>query len=72
MPVAAIARELTLEFSFAYRPCEFHASLDAIGADPERFEPLITSELPLAETARAFDELAREPNQIKVLIDPRR
>lgn len=71
-PREAIVTELTLEFSFAYRPEEFQQSLDAIAANPDRVRRLITSHLPLAETAAAFDRLANQPDQIKVLIDPHR
>ncbi len=69
-PREAIVNELTLEFSFAYRSDEFCAALGAIAAEPERVRQLITSRLPLAETAAAFDRLASQPEEIKVLIDP--
>jgi threonine dehydrogenase-like Zn-dependent dehydrogenase len=71
-PREAIVTELTLEFSFAYRPEEFAQSLAAIAADPDRVRRLITSHLPLAETGSAFDRLASRPSEIKVLIDPHR
>jgi threonine dehydrogenase-like Zn-dependent dehydrogenase len=71
-PREAIVTELTLEFSFAYRPEEFRQSLEAIAADPDRVRRLITSHLPLAETGNAFDRLANHPAEIKVLIDPHR
>jgi threonine dehydrogenase-like Zn-dependent dehydrogenase len=69
-PREAIVTELTLEFSFAYRPEEFQQSLEAIAANPDRVRPLITSHLPLSETANAFTRLATNPEEIKVLIDP--
>ncbi len=71
-PREAIVTELTLEFSFAYRPEEFAAALAAIAAEPEKAALFITSRLPLAETEAAFDRLANAPQEIKVLIDPRR
>jgi threonine dehydrogenase-like Zn-dependent dehydrogenase len=70
-PREAIVRELTVEFSFAYRPKEFEQSLYAIAAEPDRLRGLITSTLPLAETENAFDRLATKPEEIKVLINPR-
>jgi 2-desacetyl-2-hydroxyethyl bacteriochlorophyllide A dehydrogenase len=70
-PREAIVTELTLEFSFAYRPEEFAQSLAAIAAQPEKVRSFVTSRLPLAETASAFDRLASSPEEIKVLIDPR-
>jgi 2-desacetyl-2-hydroxyethyl bacteriochlorophyllide A dehydrogenase len=72
VPLDAITRELTLEFSFAYRPAEFRAALEMVATHAELAARLITSELALDETARAFDALAGEPEEIKVLIDPRR
>ena len=69
-PREAIVTELTLEFSFAYRPEEFQDALDFIAAEPDRVRRLITSHLPLSETADAFDRLAKNPEEIKILIDP--
>ena len=71
-PREAIVTELTLEFSFAYRPEEFRQSLATIAAHPEKVRHLVTSRLALAETGEAFDRLAKNPEEIKVLIDPRR
>lgn len=45
-PREAIVTELTLEFSFAYRPEEFAQSLASIAADPERVQRMVTSRLP--------------------------
>lgn len=70
-PREAIVTELTLEFSFAYRPEEFAQSLAAIAANPDKVSSLVTSRLPLAQTESAFDRLASNPEEIKVLIDPR-
>ncbi len=69
-PREAILSELTLDFSFAYRPEEFAAALDAIAGDPDRARALLTGTLPLAETGPAFDRLANRPEEIKILINP--
>ena len=69
-PREAILGELTLDFSFAYRPEEFAAALASIAEDPGRASTLVTSKLPLAETGAAFDRLANRPDEIKILIDP--
>jgi len=69
-PTDAIIRELTLEFSFAYRPEEFAASLALIAAHPDEAARLITSRQPLASTEAAFDSLAKNPHEIKILINP--
>lgn len=69
-PLEGILRELTLEFSFAYRPEEFAAALSMIEAHPDKAARLITSRQPLADTEAAFDSLAKNPSEIKILIDP--
>lgn len=69
-PLEGILRELTLEFSFAYRPEEFAAALAMIEAHPNKVARLITSRQPLANTEAAFDSLAKNPSEIKILIDP--
>ncbi len=70
-PLDGILRELTLEFSFAYRPEEFAATLKMIAMHPDKAASLITSRQPLANTEAAFDSLAKNPSEIKILIDPR-
>ncbi len=69
-PLDGILRELTLEFSFAYRPEEFAAALKLIEANPGKAARLITSRQPLANTEAAFDSLTKNPSEIKILIDP--
>lgn len=69
-PLDGILRELTLVFSFAYRPEEFSAALALIEAHPDKAGRLITSRQPLASTEAAFDALAKNPSEIKILIDP--
>lgn len=69
-PLEGILRELTLEFSFAYRPEEFAAALRMIADHPKKVSRLITSQRPLAETEQAFNDLAKHPSEIKVLISP--
>jgi 2-desacetyl-2-hydroxyethyl bacteriochlorophyllide A dehydrogenase len=69
-PLEGITRELTLEFSFAYRPEEFGTALNLIEAHTDKAARLITSHQPLASTEAAFDALARDPHEIKILIDP--
>ncbi|MEZ5997920.1 MAG: zinc-binding dehydrogenase [Hyphomonas sp.] len=69
-PLEGILRELTIEFSFAYRPEEFAAALAMIGQHPDQAARLITSRQPLANTEAAFDALAKDPHEIKILIDP--
>lgn len=69
-PQDAIVKELAVDYSFAYSPAEFAASLRLIGDRPEAVAQLITSRLPMEQTADAFDRLANNPTEIKVLIRP--
>jgi threonine dehydrogenase-like Zn-dependent dehydrogenase len=69
-PLDGILRELTLEFSFAYRPEEFAEALTMIERHPDKAARLITSRQPLANTEAAFDSLAKNPSEIKILIQP--
>ena len=69
-PLEGITRELALEFSFAYRPGEFSTALGLIEAHADLAARMITSRQPLASTEAAFDALAKDPHEIKILIDP--
>ncbi len=69
-PQDGIVRELTLEYSFAYRPCEFEDALRMIEESPDLVTRMITSRLSLNETQQAFDQLSTNPRQVKVLINP--
>lgn len=69
-PYEGIVRELTLEFSFAYRPHEFGEALGLLQSHSELAARLITSRQPLASIEAAFDSLAANPHEIKVLINP--
>lgn len=69
-PLMAIMRELTVDFSFAYRPDELEQSIGMIRQHPDLVAKFITSRLPLDETANAFDRLSKNPHEVKVLINP--
>lgn len=71
-PINGITRELTLEFSFAYRMSQFRRALDLIAAHPEQVEKFVTSELPLSATKAGFDLLQGNPEEIKVMILPQK
>jgi threonine dehydrogenase-like Zn-dependent dehydrogenase len=70
-PREAIVSELSLDFSFAYRPEEFAEALSSIAADPARAWAFVTSTESLGQTLPAFERLACEPKEIKILINPR-
>ncbi len=67
-PMLALGRELTLHFALGYSDVEFAQSLDAI-ADC-RIDPsvLITGTVPLGEALDAFQRLASEASDLKVLV----
>ncbi len=69
-PVLGITKELTLEFSFAYRPEEFGRALDLIASNGSLVDTLITSRVALEESEAAFDRLASQPREIKILVEP--
>jgi 2-desacetyl-2-hydroxyethyl bacteriochlorophyllide A dehydrogenase len=62
--------EVSIEASFAYRPSELRRALDLIAERPALFGQLITSDRPLEATAAAFDDLATDPEELKILIHP--
>ena len=69
-PYEGIIRELTIEFSFAYRPHEFRDAFTLLQSHLDLAARLITSRQPLDRTEAAFDSLAADPHEIKVLINP--
>ena len=70
VPLNGIQKELSIEFSFAYTMAEFRESLRSIGDHPELASQFVTQELPLESTAAAFDVLASNPEEVKILIRP--
>ena len=69
-PLELTTREITVDTSFAYRPTDFIAAANHLRSHTDRFAQLITSERALGETNAAFEALANEPSEIKILIKP--
>lgn len=69
-PLQLTTSEVTVTTSFAYRPQEFRRALGLIADSPELFGQLITSDRPLSATPQAFDDLAGDPDEVKILIHP--
>ena len=69
-PLQFTTAEVTVTASFAYRPAEFRAAIGHLSERPHLFGQLITGEHALDETADAFDALATNPDQVKILINP--
>jgi len=71
-PLLLTLNEVAVAASFAYRPDEFRRTIELIAARPATFAQLVTSDRPLADTEAAFDDLATDPDQLKILIHPDR
>lgn len=69
-PFFGIAKELSVQFVFAYDPTEFAASLRAIAEGEIDVAPLITGEVGLDGVGEAFDELADPGRHCKILVTP--
>jgi len=69
-PFFGIAKELTIEFAFAYDPQEFAASLHAIAEGELDVTPMVTGEVGLDGVPGAFDDLGHPDRHCKVLVVP--
>ncbi|UVO14315.1 zinc-binding dehydrogenase [Mycobacterium sp. SVM_VP21] len=69
-PFYGIAKEISMQFVFAYEPAEFAASLRAIAEGQIDVAPLITGEVGLDGVAAAFDDLADPDRHCKILVTP--
>jgi threonine dehydrogenase-like Zn-dependent dehydrogenase len=70
-PMAAIVREITMRFAYAYSLEEFADTLRRIAeGELGDLSPLITDTVDLAGVPRAFDALADPGRHAKILITP--
>ena len=69
-PFFGIAKELDVQFSFAYDPNEFAGALRAIAEGQVDVEPLITGVVDLDGVPDAFSELAHPDRHAKILVEP--
>ncbi|MBO0680758.1 zinc-binding dehydrogenase [Mycolicibacterium sp. S2-37] len=70
LPFYGTAKELTVQFVFAYTPNEFAESLRAIADGAIDVAPLITGEVGLDGVGAAFDALSRPDEHCKILVTP--
>ena len=70
-PGAWLAQELRLVASLGYEREEFELVQDLLAEGRIACEALVTSRAPLTELPAVFERLHRQPDEIKVLIDPR-
>lgn len=69
-PFYGTAKEITVQFVFAYDPAEFAATLRAIAEGGIDVAPLITGEVGLDGVGGAFDALSRPDEHCKILVTP--
>jgi 2-desacetyl-2-hydroxyethyl bacteriochlorophyllide A dehydrogenase len=70
MPFFGAAKEIIVQFVFAYDPTEFAESLRAIAEGEIDVAPLITGQVDLDGVGAAFDELAKPDTHCKILVTP--
>lgn len=70
VPFFGTAKEISVQFVFAYDFNEFGEALRAIAEGEIDVAPLITGEVDLAGVGAAFDELAQPDQHCKVLVTP--
>lgn len=69
-PFFGIAKEISIQFVFAYDPTEFADSLRAIADGEIDVAPLITGAVGLEDVGAAFDNLADPGEHCKILVTP--
>jgi 2-desacetyl-2-hydroxyethyl bacteriochlorophyllide A dehydrogenase len=67
-PMVAVAKELTIEFSFGYDPTEFAETLRRIAEGDIGVDPLITGTVAIDAVPQAFTDLARPDAHAKILV----
>ncbi|MCV7223905.1 zinc-binding dehydrogenase [Mycolicibacterium elephantis] len=70
VPFFGTAKEISVQFVFAYDFNEFGEALRAVAEGEIDVAPLITGEVDLAGVGAAFDELAQPDQHCKVLVTP--
>ena len=71
-PFTAINKELSIQFSLAYGPGEFSATLGHIAEGRIDVDPMITGQVGLEEVAASFEALASPELHAKILVEPGR
>ena len=69
-PFFGIAKELTIDFAFAYDPNEFAESLRSIAEGEVDVAPMVTGEVDLDGIPGAFADLAHPDRHCKILVVP--
>ena len=70
LPIIALGKEVTIQYSQAYTEKDFEAVIDAIAKGAVKPGPIHTSTVSLDELPAAFEALRGQPRECKVLIRP--
>ena len=71
MPLTALMKEVSVQFSQCYQERNFAAVIDAIAHGTVQPQPMHTDTVGFAALPQTFESLRRDPRGCKVLIDPR-
>ena len=71
LPIDALMKELTVNFSLAYEITDFEAVIDTVAREGISPQPLITDTISLDELPVKFEALRRPSTQCKVLVEMR-
>ena len=69
-PALAMAKELTVKYSFYYEPEEFAECLQALADGDVAWQGLCTGKVGINGVPAAFDELMQPNNHVKVVVEP--
>jgi (R,R)-butanediol dehydrogenase/meso-butanediol dehydrogenase/diacetyl reductase len=69
VPVLAVLKEISFHFVLGYSRQEFQLTIDMLGRDRIRGEPMLTDSIGLAELPEAFEALKRPTSQCKVILE---
>ncbi|HEY2809005.1 MAG TPA: alcohol dehydrogenase catalytic domain-containing protein [Steroidobacteraceae bacterium] len=72
VPVVALMKEVSVQFSQCYTERNFEAVITAIARGEARPAPMHSQTIGLGELPERFEALRRSPRDCKVLIDPQR
>lgn len=70
VPIAALTKEIAVQFVFAYDPGEFYDTLHLLAEGKVDPTPLVTSTVDLDGVPAAFDTLGKAEEQAKILVAP--
>ncbi len=70
VPVAALAKEVTMRFSFMYEHDDYRLALETVAADSAPVRSMITGHIGFAALSETFETLRGRTSHCKVMIHP--